>query len=404
MSPARRSAAVRIGSVELGGGAPPVVQAMTDTDTADDVATAIQSKELADAGAELVRVTVNTPKAAAAVPRIRDRLDAMDCPVPLVGDFHYNGHKLLAREQACAEALAKYRINPGNVGKGDARQKNFADMIEQALTHGKAVRIGANWGSIDEDLLGKRMDANAKRKQPLDADTVAIRTLVESCLLSAKQAQRLGLGADRIVLSAKVSRVGLVLDAYRQLAKRSDLALHVGLTEAGMGLQGIVASTAALAPLLLEGIGDTIRVSLTPRPGGRRTDEVEAAWQILQSLNLRHRNPQVTACPGCGRTTSVFFRELAASVQKRLNKKMKTWRKRYPGVEKLNIAVMGCVVNGPGESRHADIGISLPGSGENPVAIVYADGAKLTSLKGDRIAPEFEALVDDYVAKRFAKS
>lgn len=402
MKAPRRSVAVAIGGVAVGGGRPPVVQAMTDTDTVDAVATAIQCKDLADAGAELVRVTVNTPKAAASVPKIRDRLDAMDCAVPLVGDFHYNGHKLLLREPACAQALAKYRINPGNVGKGDARQENFAVMIEQALEHGKAVRIGANWGSIDEELLARNMDANARRQQPRDADAVTVRTLVDSCLRSARQARRIGLGDDRMVLSAKVSRVNLVIEAYRLLARRTDLALHVGLTEAGMGSQGVVASTAALATLLLEGIGDTIRVSLTPEPGARRAEEVAVAWQILQSLGLRHRNPQVTACPGCGRTTSSFFRELAASVQLRLNGKMKEWRARYPGVEKLNIAVMGCVVNGPGESRHADIGISLPGSGENPVAIVYADGARLTSLRGDGIAREFEALVDDYVARRFA--
>ncbi|MBF2735741.1 MAG: flavodoxin-dependent (E)-4-hydroxy-3-methylbut-2-enyl-diphosphate synthase [Betaproteobacteria bacterium AqS2] len=402
MKAPRRSVAVAIGGVAVGGGRPPVVQAMTDTDTVDAVATAIQCKDLADAGAELVRVTVNTPKAAASVPKIRDRLDAMDCAVPLVGDFHYNGHKLLKKEPACAQALAKYRINPGNVGKGDARQENFAVMIEQALEHGKAVRIGANWGSIDEELLARNMDANARLKNPRDADAVMVRTLADSCLRSAAQARRLGLGDDRMVLSAKVSRVNLVIEAYRLLARRSDLALHVGLTEAGMGSRGVVASTAALATLLLEGIGDTIRVSLTPEPGARRTEEVTVAWQILQSLGLRHRTPQVTACPGCGRTTSIFFRELAASVQLRLNGKMKDWRARYPGVEKLNIAVMGCVVNGPGESRHADIGISLPGSGENPVAIVYADGARLTSLKGDGIAKDFEALVDAYVAKRFA--
>ena len=396
--------AVDVSGVTIGGGAPPVVQTMTDTDTEDDVATAIQCRDLVDAGAELVRVTVNTPKAAASVPKIRDRLDAMDCDTPLVGDFHYNGHKLLVREPSCAQALAKYRINPGNVGKGDLRRKHFAIMIETAIANAKTVRIGANWGSLDEDLLTKHMDANAKLDQPLDAETVAVDALVESCVSSAAYAEELGLGADRIILSAKVSRVRLVIDAYRKLALAGPHALHVGLTEAGMGRQGIVSSTAALATLLLEGIGDTIRVSLTPEPGADRAEEVRVAWQILQSLGLRHRNPVVTACPGCGRTTSTFFRELTASVQQKLNARMQQWRSTYPGVERLNIAVMGCVVNGPGESRHADIGISLPGSGENPVAIVYADGAKIASLKGATIANDFENLVDDYVKKRYGQT
>ena len=392
---------VTIGNLKIGGNNLPVVQSMTDTDTVDDVKTAIQCKELFDAGSEIVRITVNTPKAAAAVAKIKDRLLAMNCNVPLVGDFHYNGHKLLSKEPSCAEALDKYRINPGNVGKGDLRQKHFAIMIETAINNNKAVRIGANWGSLDEDLLVKNMDANAKKKNPLDADVVAINTLVESAITSANIAEKLGLSKHKIILSAKVSRVNLVIDAYRKLASKSKYALHVGLTEAGMGVPGIVASTAALSTLLLEGIGDTIRVSLTPSPDAKRTEEVTVAWQILQSLGIRHHTPSVTACPGCGRTTSTFFRELAASIQLNLNKKMKKWRDQYPGVEELKIAVMGCVVNGPGESRHADVGISLPGSGENPVAIVYADGEKLTSLKGDNIASDFEAIVDNYVKNKF---
>ena len=395
------SPAVDVGGVIVGGGAPPVVQAMTDTDTADHLATAIQCHELAKAGAELVRVTVNTPKAAAAVARVRDKLDALGCDVPLVGDFHYNGHKLLTREPACAAALAKYRINPGNVGKGDARAKHFALMVETALANAKAVRIGANWGSLDPDVLSAHMDANARRAKPLDADHVALEALIESCVSSVEDAQRLGLGAERIIVSAKISKVALVVEAYRRLAKELPHALHVGLTEAGMGTRGVVASTAALSTLLLEGIGDTIRVSLTPAPGARRTEEVEVCWHVLQVLGLRHRQPAVTACPGCGRTTSTLFRELAASINQRLAAKMASWRSEYPGSEKLSVAVMGCVVNGPGESRHADIGISLPGSGEDPVAIVYADGAKVAALKGKKIASEFEAIIDAYVAKRF---
>ena len=376
---------------------------MTDTDTADDVATAIQCRQLAEAGAELVRITVNTVKAAASVARIRDRLDAMDCAVPLIGDFHYNGHKLLACEPSCAEALAKYRINPGNVGKGDKRLKHFAIMIETAIEHNKAVRIGANWGSLDEDLLTRYMDANGKLAQPRSVNEVAIDALVESCATSTAYAEKLGLGHDRIVLSVKVSKVPLVVDAYRKIAQHCSHALHVGLTEAGMGNQGIVASTAALAVLLLEGLGDTIRVSLTPRPGAERTEEVRIAWQILQALGLRSHAPAVTACPGCGRTSSVYFRELAARVQQRIEAQMPSWKQRYPGVEQLNISVMGCVVNGPGESKHADIGISLPGSGENPVAIVYTDGARFASLRGENIATEFEAILDQYIADRFGR-
>lgn len=392
---------VDIAGVKLGGGLPVVVQAMTDTDTADAAGTAQQCIELAAAGAELVRVTVNTPKAAAAVPRIRDLLDAQDCNVPLIGDFHYNGHKLLAKEPACAAALAKYRINPGNVGKGDKRDKHFALLVDTAIANRKTIRIGANWGSLDEELLAERMDANAKQSKPLSSDTVMVATLVESCITSAHRAVELGLAPEHIVLSAKVSRVELVIDAYRQLAALGGFALHVGLTEAGMGARGVVASTAALAVLLREGIGDTIRVSLTPEPGGARDEEVKVAWQILQTLGLRHRAPAVTACPGCGRTSSTLFRELAADIQQHLEQKMQGWRNEFPEVAKLKVAVMGCVVNGPGESRHADIGISLPGSGEDPVAIVYADGEKIASLKGASIATEFTVLVEDYVHRRY---
>lgn len=392
---------VNIGGVRLGNGLPVVVQAMTDTDTTDVEATVAQCRELAAAGAELVRITVNTPKAAACVPRIRDRLAATGCPVPLVGDFHYNGHKLLVKEPACAIALAKYRINPGNVGKGDKRHAHFAIMVNTAIANGKTIRIGANWGSLDEELLTRHMEANASLAQPRSADRVMVDALVDSCLSSADFATAQGLPADRIVLSAKISRVNLVVAAYRQLAARGNHALHVGLTEAGMGRQGIVSSTAALAILLHENIGDTIRVSLTPAPGASRTEEVKVAWQILQVLGLRHRTPVVTACPGCGRTMSTLFRKLAATVQERLDAKMPQWRATHPGAEKLQVAVMGCIVNGPGESRHADIGISLPGSGEDPVAIVYADGAQVASLKEPNIAIGFEKLVDAYVHKRF---
>lgn len=391
---------VDIGGVKLGGGLPIVVQAMTDTDTADVAKTAAQVKQLAEAGSQLVRVTVNTPKAAAAVPRIKDLLEQKNCAVPLIGDFHYNGHKLLTKEPACAAALAKYRINPGNVGKGDKRDKHFAMLIETAITNHKPVRIGANWGSLDAELLAVHMDANAKLAQPASANDVMVAALVESCISSANRAVELGLRADQIVLSAKVSRVDLVIAAYQELAQH-DYALHVGLTEAGMGSRGIVASTAALAVLLRDGIGDTIRVSLTPAPDEPRTNEVKVAWEILQSLGLRHRQPEVTACPGCGRTTSTLFRELAAQVDSHLATKMTSWREQYPEVAKLKVAVMGCVVNGPGESRHADIGISLPGSGEDPVAIVYADGDKIASLKGSDIATKFIGLVEDYVTRRY---
>ena len=399
--PRRPTPCVDIDGVRLGGGAPPVVQSMTDTATADDVATAIQVLELVEAGAELVRITVDTPAAADAVPRIRDRLDRMNCPVPLIGDFHYNGHKLLGRHRACAQALAKYRINPGNVGRGTKRQQHFAAMIEAALEHGKAVRIGANWGSLDQELLVRMMDANARKAQPLEADLVAVDALVESCVESAAYAEHLGLGAERIVLSAKVSRVQLVIAAYRKLAQRCRHALHLGLTEAGMGTRGTVASTAALAVLLQEGLGDTIRISLTPAPGAKRREEVDIAWALLQSLGLRYRSPAVTACPGCGRTTSSLFRELAGQVQERLDSNMARWRTERPGVERLSVAVMGCVVNGPGESRHADIGISLPGRGENPVAQVFVGGVKVAALKGANIAGEFIDLVEQYVREHY---
>ena len=394
---------INIGGVSLGGNHPVVVQAMTDTDTADVNKTVEQTLLLAKAGAELVRITVNTPKAATAVAYIREQLDKKSCNVPLIGDFHYNGHKLLTNEPACAKALAKYRINPGNVGKGDKRAKQFAQIIEIAIANQKPVRIGGNWGSLDQDLLTKHMDANAKRKNPLDADQVMVNALVDSCLSSAKDALKLGMQENQIVLSAKVSRVDLVIDAYKKLAQKSNFALHVGLTEAGMGSQGIVASTAALSALLRKGIGDTIRVSLTPKPNDKRDEEVKICWQILQTLGLRHHTPSVTACPGCGRTTSTLFRELATEVEHHLEEKMTAWRKQNPEIAQLKVAVMGCVVNGPGESRHADIGISLPGSGENPVAIVYADGEKIASLKGKGhdVAKKFIDLVEKYVTHRF---
>ena len=399
--PRRSSRQVAIEKVLLGGGAPVVVQAMTDTDPVDDVATAIQCRELADAGAELVRITINTPAAADAAARVRDRLDAMECALPLVGDFHYNGHKLLAQHPSCAQALAKYRINPGNVGRGDKRFAHFARMIEIAIERGKAVRIGANWGSLDEQQLGAMMDANAKLAEPKSADEVAVDALVESCLDSALAAERLGLDREKVVLSAKVSRLPLLCRAYRRLAAAGDWALHLGLTEAGMGRHGTVASAAALAVLLEEGIGDTVRVSLTPSPGADRCEEVRVAWGILQALELRFRSPAVVACPGCGRTTSSLFRELAADIQERIDERMRSWRSKYPGVERLKVAVMGCIVNGPGESRHADIGISLPGSGEDPVAAVYEDGRKTAALKGARIAEDFMSIIDAHVVRKF---
>ncbi|MGD9943508.1 MAG: flavodoxin-dependent (E)-4-hydroxy-3-methylbut-2-enyl-diphosphate synthase, partial [Burkholderiaceae bacterium] len=401
----RASRQMRIGwgqrVVRLGGGAPVLVQSMTNTDTADAIATAIQVKELARAGSEIVRITVNTPAAADAVPAIRDQLDRMGVDVPLVGDFHYNGHKLLAEHPACAEALSKYRINPGNVGAGRKRDDNFAQMIDIAQRHGKPVRIGVNWGSLDQSLLARLMDENAARAQPWEAQAVMREALVTSAVDSARRAEQLGLPGDAICLSAKVSNVQDLVAVYRELAARCDWPLHLGLTEAGMGSKGIVASTAALAVLLQEGIGDTIRVSLTPEPGGDRCNEVIVAQEILQTMGLRAFTPMVIACPGCGRTSSTFFQELASKIQSHLRHQMPIWKQQYPGVEAMQVAVMGCVVNGPGESKHADIGISLPGSGEAPVAPVFVDGQRTITLKGERIAEEFQAIVDDYVQRRY---
>jgi len=397
-SPSRaRTRQVVIGGVVLGGGAPIVVQSMTNTDTADIAATVAQVRALADAGSELVRITVNTAEAAAAVATIRAQLDAQGCAVPLIGDFHFNGHKLLTDYPECARALAKYRINPGNVGKGTKRDPQFAVMIEKAIEYGKPVRIGVNWGSLDADLLARMMDANAALAQPQTADAVMREALIVSAIGSAERAEELGLPGDRIVLSCKVSNVQDLIAVYAELARRCDYPLHLGLTEAGMGSKGIVASTAAMAVLLQQGIGDTIRVSLTPEPNGERTREVIVAQEILQTMGLRSFTPQVTACPGCGRTTSTYFQELAERIQTYLRTAMPAWREKYPGVEDLHVAVMGCVVNGPGESKLADVGISLPGTGERPVAPVYVDGQKTVTLKGDRIAEEFQALVDDYV-------
>jgi (E)-4-hydroxy-3-methylbut-2-enyl-diphosphate synthase len=376
---------------------------MTNTDTADIAATVRQIADLARAGSELVRVTVNNAEAAAAVPVIRDRLAQMGVDVPLVGDFHFNGHRLLAQHPACAEALAKLRINPGNVGRGSKRDEQFATMIEFACRYGKTVRIGVNWGSLDPELLARLMDENARLERPEDAAVVTRQALVASALESAQQAVALGLAADRIVLSCKVSGVQDLISVYRDLAGRCDYALHLGLTEAGMGSKGIVASTAALAVLLQEGIGDTIRISLTPEPGGDRTREVVVAQEILQTMGLRSFAPMVIACPGCGRTTSTYFQELADSIQGWLRGQMPQWRGRYPGVENLHVAVMGCVVNGPGESKHANVGISLPGSGENPVAPVYVNGVKTVTLKGDRIAQDFQKIVEQYVADTYGK-
>ena len=387
--------------VAIGAGAPILVQSMTNTDTADVAATTAQVRDLARAGSEVVRITVNSPEAAAAVPAIRDRLDRMGVYVPLVGDFHFNGHKLLARHPGCAQALSKYRINPGNVGKGARREDNFSSMIEVACRYEKPVRIGVNWGSLDQELAARLMDANAARAAPAPADVVLREALIVSALESAARAEQLGLDGDRIVLSCKVSGVQDLIKVYRDLALRSDYPLHLGLTEAGMGSKGIVASTAALAVLLQEGIGDTIRVSLTPEPGGDRAREVIVAQEILQTMGLRAFVPMVIACPGCGRTTSTVFQSLAADIQMYLRTQMPLWKESYPGVESMRVAVMGCVVNGPGESRHADIGISLPGTGEIPVAPVYVDGERTVTLKGEGIAREFHAIVDAYVRKRF---
>jgi len=398
----RISSRVMVGPVAIGGGAPVVVQSMTNTDTADAAATARQVAELAAAGSELVRVTVNTPQAAAQVAPIRARLDAMGCAVPLVGDFHYNGHKLLAQFPECARALAKYRINPGNVGRGAKRDEQFATMIESAVRYGKPVRIGVNWGSLDAELLARMMDENARRPEPLEAGAVMREAVIASALESARAAEALGLARERIVLSCKMSQVQDLIAVYRELARRCGYALHLGLTEAGMGSKGIVASSAALAVLLQEGIGDTIRISLTPDPGGERTREVVVAQEILQTMGIRSFAPMVAACPGCGRTTSTTFQELAARIQDYLRAQMPQWRAAYPGVEDMRVAVMGCVVNGPGESKHADIGISLPGTNETPVAPVYVDGAKTVTLKGERIAEEFQAIVEAYVRRNYA--
>jgi (E)-4-hydroxy-3-methylbut-2-enyl-diphosphate synthase len=397
----RVSRQVVVGDVRIGADAPVVVQSMTNTDTADAGATVDQVLALWRAGSELVRITVDTPEAAAQVADIRARLDVLGCPVPLVGDFHFNGHKLLAQFPDCAQALAKYRINPGNVGRGAKRDVQFATMIECALRYEKPVRIGVNWGSLDPALLAQLMDENAKRGAPLDAQAVMREAVIRSALDSAQQAQAWGLAADRIVISCKMSQVQDLVAVYRALAVRCDYALHLGLTEAGMGSKGIVASTAALAVLLQEGIGDTIRVSLTPEPGGDRAREVQVAQEILQSMGLRAFTPMVSACPGCGRTTSSFFQVLADRIQTFLRDQMPRWREGYPGVETMRVAVMGCVVNGPGESKHADIGISLPGTNEFPVAPVYVDGEKTVTLKGDRIVEEFQALVEAYVDRRF---
>ncbi len=399
----RHSAVVRIRSVTVGGGAPIVVQSMTNTDTADVEGTAQQVKALAKAGSELVRVTVNTSEAAAAVAPIRDRLAQLGVDVPLIGDFHFNGHKLLREHPACAEALAKYRINPGNVGRGSKRDPQFAEMIEVACRYGKPVRIGVNWGSLDQDLLTRMMDENSGRPEPLDALGVMRAAVVESALQSARRAEELGLAHDRIILSAKVSGVQDLIAIYRDLAARCEYPLHLGLTEAGMGSKGIVASTAGMSVLLQEGIGDTIRVSLTPEPNGDRTQEVIVAQEILQTMGLRSFTPMVVACPGCGRTTSTFFQELAQQIQAHIRHRMPEWRKAYVGVEDMTVAVMGCVVNGPGESKHANIGISLPGTGERPVAPVYEDGEKTVTLKGARIAEEFQQLVESYVARKYAR-
>lgn len=401
-APRRRSLPVRVGRVIVGGGAPVVVQSMTNTDTADIKATSQQIAELWRAGSEKVRITVNNEEAAAAVPHIRDRLAMMGIEAPIIGDFHYNGHALLEAHPACAEALAKYRINPGNVGFGKKKDSQFASIIEKALQYGKPVRIGANWGSLDQSLAAQLMDENAKRPEPWDAARVLREALVRSALDSAERAVELGLPKDRIILSAKVSGVQELIAVYRELAARCEYPLHLGLTEAGMGSKGIVASAAALAVLLQEGIGDTIRISLTPEPGASRTQEVIVAQQLLQTMGLRAFTPMVTACPGCGRTTSTFFQELAKRVEEHVRERMPEWKLKHPGVENLSLAVMGCVVNGPGESRHANIGISLPGTGEAPSAPVFIDGEKATTLRGENIAQEFVAIIDEYVARRYA--
>jgi (E)-4-hydroxy-3-methylbut-2-enyl-diphosphate synthase len=398
----RPSQRVLVGKVMLGGGAPVVVQSMTNTDTADAEATAQQVFELAGAGSELVRITVNTPEAAAQVANIRSRLDSMGCDVPLVGDFHYNGHRLLTDYPDCAQALAKYRINPGNVGRSRKEDDPFTMMIETAIRYDKPVRIGVNWGSLDQNLVAHMMDENSRLDQPMEANEVTRAALIRSALESAARAEQLGMARNRIVLSCKVSDVQDLIAVYRSLSSQGDYALHLGLTEAGMGSKGIVASTAALSILLQEGIGDTIRISLTPDPGGDRTQEVLVGQEILQTLGSRAFAPMVTACPGCGRTTSSFFQELAQSIQTHLRTQMPLWREKYAGVENMTVAVMGCVVNGPGESKLANIGISLPGTGESPAAPVYIDGEKAMTLRGDNIAREFTEIVDSYVARKYA--
>ncbi len=399
----RPTRATAIAHVRLGGNAPVVVQSMTNTDTADYLATAIQCAELARAGSELVRITVNSMEAAAAVPKIRDHLDKMNCNVPLIGDFHYNGHRLLTEHPACAEALAKYRINPGNVGFGKKKDEQFAQMVELACRYDKPVRIGVNWGSLDQELLARIMDENSKRTEPLDATEMMRHAMVTSALESAAKAEEVGLAGEKIILSCKVSSVQDLIAIYRELARRADYALHLGLTEAGMGSKGIVASTAALSVLLQEGIGDTIRVSLTPEPGGSRSQEVIVAQEILQTMGLRAFTPMVAACPGCGRTTSTFFQELAGEVQDFVRARMPEWKLHYDGAENMTLAVMGCIVNGPGESKHANIGISLPGTGEAPSAPVYEDGEKTVTLKGDHIASEFKDIIERYVQRTYKK-
>ncbi len=394
---------VQVGGLTIGGNAPIVVQSMTNTDTADIESTVRQCAQLSAAGSELVRITVNSAEAAAAVPYIRERLDQLGCAVPLIGDFHFNGHKLLQEHPGCAEALAKYRINPGNVGRGSKRDPQFAEMIEIACRQGKPVRIGVNWGSLDQDLLVRLMDENSRAEEPKSAQEVMREAIVRSALDSAERAVELGLPRERIVLSAKVSAVQDLIAVYTELAARSAFALHLGLTEAGMGSKGIVASSAAMAILLQRGIGDTIRVSLTPEPGGDRTREVIVAQELLQTMGLRSFTPLVTACPGCGRTTSTYFQTLAESIQRHLRERMPQWSRDYRDVETMTVAVMGCVVNGPGESKHANIGISLPGTGERPVAPVYEDGAKTVTLKGEHIAEEFQELVEQYVARTYAR-
>jgi (E)-4-hydroxy-3-methylbut-2-enyl-diphosphate synthase len=400
-APRHRTIGVRVGSVIVGAGAPVVVQSMTNTDTADIDGTVAQVAALARAGSEIVRITVDRDEAAAAVPRIRERLDRLGTDVPLVGDFHYIGHQLLADHPACAEALAKYRINPGNVGFKEKKDRQFAAIVETAIRYGKTVRIGANWGSLDQQLLTYLMDENAKSARPLEARAITREAMVQSALLSAIRAEEIGLSRDRIILSAKVSAVQDLIAVYRELASRSDYALHLGLTEAGMGSKGIVASSAALGILLQDGIGDTIRFSLTPEPGGDRTVEVKAAQELLQTMGFRTFVPLVAACPGCGRTTSTVFQELARDIQQWISTSMPEWKLRYPGVEGLNVAVMGCIVNGPGESKHADIGISLPGTGETPTAPVFIDGRKAMTLRGATLAKDFETIVTDYIERRY---